>query len=527
MADYSTFKVLLDDPADNPGLSFDHYAAAFAEVIQHSRAQFSIVILGDWGTGKTTLMYAIKRKLEPLDTVVTTWFNAWRYEREPHLILPLLDTLRQALAPKSPGAASLIARAAKAFLAGISFSAGVPWLKAQVDPGKMIQELEQDAQPGNEPQSLYHAAFDMLRRAVNEFSDGGTRRVVIFVDDLDRCLPENALAMLESMKLFLDLEGVVFVAGLDQSVVNRAVALRYSNESSVDVQRIEGATYMKKIFQVPFALPRVRTQQLPEYLATIAQSADFPPDQLADFNDNVRRHLTFLPPSDSVNPRDVKRLINEYTLQLKTLNPLLREQLNPDVVLAIKTLGLRPDWAHVSEHLVSDPDLFQQVVREAAEEGRDTVWLSGVQTILPPSLMTYLDRDARALLHVTNLAMYVSVAEATGSTDSSLIEAQSLIGRFRAVLDDYTKGRVDPKEAAVNLSALLQRLHKVDIARRSQYGTALQRSVSDLEMVCRGITESTEEDHPRDTAEAGQILDLLESRLREIRRQSNLGPNSL
>jgi hypothetical protein len=158
----------------------------------------------------------------------------------------------------------------------------------------MIQELEQDPPTCNEPQSLYHAAFDMLRNAIDEFAAAGKQRVVIFVDDLDRCLPENALAMLESMKLFLDLEGVVFVVGLDKTVVDRAVALRYHNQAPGDRERIEGATYMKKIFQVPFALPRVSTRQLPDYLATIAQSAGFPPEQLADFNNNVRRHLAFL-----------------------------------------------------------------------------------------------------------------------------------------------------------------------------------------------------------------------------------------
>jgi hypothetical protein len=42
-------------------------------------------------------MRAIRRELKADDTVVTLWFNAWRYEREEHLIVPLLDTLREAL----------------------------------------------------------------------------------------------------------------------------------------------------------------------------------------------------------------------------------------------------------------------------------------------------------------------------------------------------------------------------------------------------------------------------------------------
>ena len=41
-------------------------------------------------------MKAIKSAL-PADTVVSVDFNAWRFEREPQLLIPLLDTIRAAL----------------------------------------------------------------------------------------------------------------------------------------------------------------------------------------------------------------------------------------------------------------------------------------------------------------------------------------------------------------------------------------------------------------------------------------------
>ena len=65
MTAYSAFKVLLDDPATRPGLGFPSYASAFAEIIEHSKAQFAIGIFGDWGSGKTTLMRAIQQLWVP------------------------------------------------------------------------------------------------------------------------------------------------------------------------------------------------------------------------------------------------------------------------------------------------------------------------------------------------------------------------------------------------------------------------------------------------------------------------------
>src|ERR1051326_3419910 len=322
MIDYSAFKVLLDDPAMRPGLGFPSYASAFAEIIEHSKAQFAVGIFGDWGSGKTTLMRAIQQRFDGHPDVVTVWFNAWRYEKESHLIVPLLDTLREALAARaessqaSPAekgrarrAAASVGRAGKALLAGVTLSAGLPGLGVTIDPGKVLADLQSEARQPNEELSFYHFAFNLLREAISEFSQQGARRVVVFIDDLDRCLPENALDVLESMKLFFDMEGFVFVVGLDQSVVERAVALKYASAGSADVP-VEGTAYVKKVFQVPFGLPRIGTDLLPEYLEILIGNADVSPGQRTDFDENVRRHLSFLPGEDSVNPREVNRLIN-------------------------------------------------------------------------------------------------------------------------------------------------------------------------------------------------------------------------
>src|SRR5688572_27676571 len=130
MGDYSDFTVLLDDPALEPALGWADYAGAFAELIEHSPPQFAIGIFGDWGSGKTTLMRAVSRELEERPDVVQVWFNAWRYEREEHLIVPMLDTLREGLVTwadereageersRARTAAETVGRAARALLAG-------------------------------------------------------------------------------------------------------------------------------------------------------------------------------------------------------------------------------------------------------------------------------------------------------------------------------------------------------------------------------------------------------------------------
>ena len=450
MGTYDSFKVLVDDPATRPSLAFKDYASALADITLMSTPQFAIGIFGSWGSGKTTLMRAIKDKLSGRSDVVTIWFNAWRYEREPHLIVPLLDVLRETLEERATAqpeeqagrtrlAARTIARAGKALLTGVTLSAQVVGVGAQIDLSKVMEGLTQDSKGQNiaEQLSFYHAGFVMLREAIGEFSQAGVRRVVVFIDDLDRCMPANALEVLESMKLFFDTEGFVFVAGLDQVVVERAIALKYQLTGDAERTALTGANYLKKVFQIPFVLPRISTSQLDEYLDGIVTSAELAQEQQDDFDTNVRPHLEFLSvDEESVNPREVKRLINAYTMQLKMLTARLGE-IDPNVVLALQCMSFRPDWQDLYESLVADPPLFQLQVREAREGDvkEKVVWLAGRRVTLPAMFTRYIDGLARPLLTTQHLELYVSAVESGRTTDPSLLDAYRILTRLRREIE--------------------------------------------------------------------------------------------
>jgi energy-coupling factor transporter ATP-binding protein EcfA2 len=539
---YADFKVLLDNPAEIPGLSFDDYAAALAEMIVHSRAEFAVGIFGSWGSGKTTLMRAINRILAADDSVVTVWFTAWRYEKDPHLIVPLLDVLREALDERAEAtsgwahnAAVAVARAGRAFLAGLTLSAGVPGVQADFEPGKMIDAIKgRDDNPG--PLSFYHAGFVMLRDAIRGLSANGTRRVVVFVDDLDRCLPSNALDVLESMKLFFDVEGCVFVVGLDQEIAEKAVAVKYGTADDTNLPTaISGADYVKKIFQVPFALPRVSTRQLHNYLTTIETNSDFGDAQRADFENNVRPHFRSLQGEDSVNPREIKRLINTYTLQLKMLSPRLGESLNPNVVLALLCMNFRPDWREFYNQLATDPQLFQSAMREALEatDWPDSVWLSGTKFALPLGFPEYLCGEAASVLTVEDLQSYVSAAESTWSTDPWVLEARTMVSRLRRSVDELSSGELPLAEAARSIPSEVERLYSLIIPKRERFGRLramrkqLESTVSELDGIARELVNAESEQSPTFVSEwaakAAPLFDTLDAGLQEFHRYVSVG----
>jgi hypothetical protein len=436
---YGGFRVILDDPAEDPGLRFDHYAAALAGMITQSRPEFAIGIFGGWGSGKTTLMRAIKRRLTDDPNVVTAWFTAWRYEKDPHLILPLLDTLRSELEARAKTdsrwpreAAALIGRAGQAFLAGVTVTGGTPLIGAGLDLGKVMEAAEKQKM---HPLSFYHAGFVDLSEAISKLSGGGDRRVVIFVDDLDRCQPANALEVLDSMKLFFDVEGCVFVVGLDQEIAEKAVARKYQMPDHDTEPTLDGAQYIEKLFQVHFNLPRLGIQMLPGYLDYIKGHCGLTGVQRADIDAHVRRHFRYLRDEGSINPRQVKRLINTYTMQLLMLSPALGERLDPDVVLGLLCMSIRDGWQPFYNQLAAEPILFQRVLREAIEMADGSVKVSGENLICPPRLREYLLGTARPVLEVADLASYISAAESVWHPDAWVIDARVLVIRLRRSAD--------------------------------------------------------------------------------------------
>jgi hypothetical protein len=474
---YESFQIMIDDPASKLSLGFDDYAEALAEIARVSRPQFAIGVFGAWGSGKTTLMRGMETTLRADPTVLPVWFNAWRYEKEEHLVVPLLDTIRDEVekwgAERAPSAesqkrarrlATALGRAARAVFSGLTVKAGVPGaLDVSLDANKVATAWRSSAGDGpvEPPQSFYHAAFLALKAAVTDFMarEGGaaSQRFVIFIDDLDRCLPEKALEVLESMKLFFDLEGFVFVVGLDQRVIERAVQLKYpagpQEAVGAPATYIGGAEYVKKIFQVQFTAPRIDQSDLVKFLDAIAEGEGLPDEQRADLALHVAPQISNLAASTAVNPREVKRLVNAYTMQMKMLERKLRDlgqSPSAGAVISLQIMSFRADWHGAYEALSSNPTEFIDGLQAALANNESAIAVDQEVLELPASFLGYARTAGQALLDLgSELDLYVSSLEAARSTDPAAREIAQVVGRIRVA------HRIGGPEAPARLRQLL------------------------------------------------------------------------
>jgi hypothetical protein len=131
------------------------------------------------------------------------------------------------------------------------------------------------------------------------------RRLYVFVDDLDRCLPEDAVAAVEAIKLFLDLPGCVFILGMDGEVIQAGIRARYAPYVKDDEARFRAADYLDKIIQVPFRLPPLEPAQVAAFLGPIL-AAD-----ASGLGEDVKDLIEIAVPD---NPRALKRVLNVLRL---------------------------------------------------------------------------------------------------------------------------------------------------------------------------------------------------------------------
>jgi GTPase SAR1 family protein len=302
---------------DNPiiegaedGLGFEDYASVLTNCALSSDTPLSIGIFGDWGTGKTSLMNLIKRNIESTtqQKAVTIWFNAWQYESEMHPVIPLCGAIiAQFKAQKSilGNAFVSLERALRAVAYGFSLKAevGIPFMgkvEAELSTKDVISREERLRTDKILEQSSFYNSLEMLNEASRHLGD---KRVIVFIDDLDRCFPENAVKLLESIKLILYQPNFLFILGLDKKTISSFVSQKYEGFT-----RTTGDEYLDKLFQIAFFIPDY--SHLVANYATMLVESHLDSSAVKEFGPL----LSVIGLLCRNNPRAVKRFLNNMLI---------------------------------------------------------------------------------------------------------------------------------------------------------------------------------------------------------------------
>lgn len=176
------------------------------------------------------------------------------------------------------------------------------------------------------------ALIELTEPETNDSEERPAKKLVIVVDELDRCRPDFALSLLEVIKHFFNVDGVHFILGVNLNELRNSVIARYGNKS-------DAQTYLQKFVTLTLRLPDKNTylQPIPiwvEHFQKASAQMEFP-DRAKPLLDTTEVILQSLRTDRSVSLRDAERV-----LTILATIPRLEEGFNAIYLPSLATMAV-------------------------------------------------------------------------------------------------------------------------------------------------------------------------------------------
>lgn len=317
--------IITDTYSKRPLFDFGIYSKVIVKMIKNSYPNFCIGVHGEWGMGKTTFMASIKKQLEDdtnNENIITVWFDAWKYENENQFaLIPLLKTINYSIKDeKDEKKKKLKDSLREAAIFTLDLSSGVvssiighyagkeagdlskEGLEKVAD--KLIPELRKLRELSDlDSNGIFYNGIKRIQDAIDEIRENNPQfKLVVFIDDLDRCSENKVLEILESMKIFLSLNGIVYVLGISYDRIIELVAKIYGSERSEE--------YLKKFIQIPIFLSEWNVGEIEKLIDDLLESKMIHDDYQHIIRDYKKDISTIV----QENPRELKRFLNNLII---------------------------------------------------------------------------------------------------------------------------------------------------------------------------------------------------------------------
>lgn len=291
-------------------LFYKPYADIVSETaIGTDEEPLTVGIFGLWGAGKSTLLNLIGKNYEGNKDAIYVSINAWMFENYEDAKTAIMEALLRELKDneKIPikirkSFVSLIKKidflkvgtkaAATAAPVIASFVTGNP-LPLVLNLPNEAKEIEtaiksvSDSVRGikddylKDDETVDDSVVNNIRNFRNEFEktleSEEINRVVVLIDDLDRCQPERIIETLEAIKLFLSVKKTSFIIAADENVIQYAIKKKYPNIDGFNIELDK--EYIEKMIQVPIQIPELSTKDVQNYLLLLVLQKYMEPNE--------------------------------------------------------------------------------------------------------------------------------------------------------------------------------------------------------------------------------------------------------
>lgn len=338
-------------------LKVEKYSQALSKFIINSDTPITIGLQGEWGTGKTSLMSLLLEEFTIKD-IACSWVNTWEYsmfrganETTPGVLRGMLEKLKLSCGKnwtlKDEGEANF--KKAARFLGGLANQI------IANQTGINVKEATDGINSANsstaEIAEIKSLISELIQSLIND-SANSYKKVVFFIDDLDRIPPGDAVEVLEALKNIFDIPNCVFILAIDYDVVVKGLESKFGPKTEENER--EFRSFFDKIIQVPFSMP-TGTYDIENFLVEKLNSIGIKiSDEERELYTKAVKH------SIGFNPRSLKRYLNSFSL----INHLKEIEVNDDGAqgdnfMLFALLGIQISYPKIFRLLSQQPNFTE------------------------------------------------------------------------------------------------------------------------------------------------------------------------
>ena len=361
--------ILSDNETKVDLLNNEAIAKTIVSLITKSKEQpISIGIHGDWGAGKSSILEMVENEVKLISSVSgkkysCIRFNGWKHQGFEDSKVALMSSIISELEKKEKlGAQSgeILKKLWK----------NINWMTVAKTAGKTALGIA----TGTAPLTLLSSTMDILKSTLTteegiagaiesiggylsdakitedissnkEFSefqenfvklleDAAIEKLIVLIDDLDRCLPDVAINTLEAVRLFMFTKKTAFVIAADEGMIRYAVKKHFpdaSDENKFNAGEAFANKYLEKLIQVPFRIPALGEVEACIYIMLLMVGSVLP-----DENENYKK----------LREEGLSRIKKPWNVESLTVDDV-KEILGPDYEKSSKEVLIATQICHL------------------------------------------------------------------------------------------------------------------------------------------------------------------------------------
>lgn len=257
-----------ENPFENCKLNRQIYASILSDIISSYREGFVLSINGQWGSGKTTFVKMWEQHLRNND-YKTLYFNAWENDLLTDPSVAILGELKKLLYKNDKKTFSKILKATATVTKNIVPSLGKAIANHYINNEILTGTIENALSATTEILEKEIEEYSKRKKGIDDFktllteyvkTESPDKPIVFIIDELDRCRPNYAVEVLEKVKHFFSVNGIVFVLSIDKSQMCNSIKGFYGSDN------INSEDYLLRFIDIEYRLPEPDSKVFCEYL---------------------------------------------------------------------------------------------------------------------------------------------------------------------------------------------------------------------------------------------------------------------